>query len=192
MSPLPEVDSATNKNTKAGDPAHVEDDLINGKDLYFDMSPVPIPPGHRITAMRLRKLVSPSNRIGIEVTTVKGVPGEPETERTECHQGDNSLYIDKIKTMGELYLSTVETVASENKCIVGINLANVRTSDRSSDTLGIQLWVRTIGSELARRVGHRIAAGECRRRAAARAAARKGMRGGAAAATPRRLLLTAL
>jgi hypothetical protein len=153
MSPLLEVESDTKKSNKAelpdvdgtgqkkaDDAAHFDEMFVDDKDYYFDTSPVPIPPGHRITAMRLRRLDSPRNRIGIEVKTVKGVPGEPGSERVRCHYGDNSLYINK--KMGEIYLSTVGTVAPDGKCIVGIHLADLNPA---TNTLGIKLQVRPIG-----------------------------------------------
>lgn len=117
---------------------YVVEQLTKGSPLYFDTTPLEIPPGHRITALRLRKLDDPGNRIGIEVTTTEGLrPGVKE--KVLKHHGNNNSYIDQ--DMGDIYLSTARTVAPDDKCIVGIHLAKLG----SNNTLGIRLLVRPVG-----------------------------------------------
>jgi hypothetical protein len=133
---LPDVDTDVKQDIKVDEETHVQKSLTAGSGLFFDTTPVPIPPGHRITALRLRKLNSPSNRIGIEVETVEGVPQVVGTERKLWHHGDNQSYVNK--DMGDIYLSAARTVAPKDRCIVGIHLADLG----SHNTLGIRLLTR--------------------------------------------------
>lgn len=137
MSLLPDVDTDVGQSVR-DNKNYVTPQLTKGSRLFFDTTPLEISPGHRITALRLRKLGTPNNRIGIEVKTTEGLTPNVN-EKVLVHHGNNTSYIDK--EMGEIFLSTARTVAPKDRCIVGIHLADLG----SHNTLGIRLLVRPVG-----------------------------------------------
>jgi hypothetical protein len=135
MAPQPDVSPSDNEVNNGQD--YIGTKLIKGSNLFFDTTPVDIPAGHRIIALRLRRLDNPPNRIGLEVQTAKGVRDASVTTLIK-HHGDNRTFIDA--DMDKLFLSCERAVAPEGTCIVGIHLAK----HGQNFTLGVRLLVRPV------------------------------------------------
>lgn len=107
---------------------------LDSGEAYVDTTKLFIPPGRRITAMRLAQLVHPSNRIGLEL---KLADLDGNNESLLLHHGDNNEYMVCDGSSRDIRPTYTPTMVPDGHMVAGIRLADIA----HDHTMGFEIAV---------------------------------------------------